>query len=856
MSKLDKWGQKDTKQNPSNYKSDFSGDINYYADNDRRRQQNAQKLDNLENNTENLNKDSLIDQENEGQKIDISSWQNNVSGKKESNETKGKFSFIKKKGPLSAIILTLVGGGIGITSLLSPGLLIIQLKETMVNKFNTQLSGMDIRTKKIIRGKVLGGECSLIPIACKYKTMSTKQVTRLRNAGIDVVEFEPSTFSQRVKPTKIEYQGKEIKPQDFYKKLDTDPNFRLSVKKAYNPLFASFYDNVWNKKLFYIDKNGVHLAKGDDTVKLNDIKSETKKAVELDEKGVSSEIESKKTADGDVPDDTGKTIDSNQIDDAVTDITNKADDVAETGRKAATEVAETSLKEGAKMSAQVATNLVKATGWLDNACVMYGGVKAVGYAAKTVRAVQLIAYASVFLKIADQIKAGGNPDPDDISYLGNVLTTETETVNSDGTTSIGSATDSFGYKYAAYGEVGKMPDTATQFLAGAGFAGSLILITSYINNVFKVGGLDANSTCKVSQNIFFQIGSAIAGIAIGVSTGGAGTLALSAGMVAQGLGAVAIMVGVSLLPSLLADIVAGVVVDESTVGHLAGDAITSGSSAMMGKLALGGGNAPLTVDQAVAHANLSSKIANEYAEEDRIAHSPFDISNSNTFLGSFTKSILPYLTKMSSIPNSINSLTSLTKNSLASAFLPNTYATTADEFSICQDYDYKELGLATDPFCNLYYGVPVEDLENISPEEVLITLEGSGDIDKDTGEIIPNSDLDEFQKNCIDRKDPIGYSGADFQADDGKACIIGESDDDNTKYYYLYLIDKRVEDGMSGDDDSLNLAYEMGLDSNPNIAFYDGVYNQNNNIASESFFSKIINFFGNLFNNKRQLSYE
>jgi hypothetical protein len=785
----------------------------------------AKAIDNSESNPKALDKNGTVsDQEAAASGPEKSDWDNKVLGKDESEKAKGKFSFVKKKGPLAAIILTLGGGAIGIMGLLSPGLLIIQFKETMVSKFNTQLTGMNIRTRKIITSKMTGGACNLIPVACKYKSMSTRQVARFNKAGIEIIDFDTTNITGRVKPKTIRYDGDEILAQDFYKRLNADPNFRLSVKKAYNPLFASFYDKIWNKALFYIDKTGVHLVKGSKTAKLTDIQIETQKAADLDNK--TATLRDSKPVDGDA-------IDLKKVDDAVTDVSKKADDVARTGKKAAS-----------KIDNSLAINFVKATAWIDNACVVFGAVRAVGFAAKTVRAVQLITYASLFLKMADQMKAGGNPDPEDVAYLGDVLTTEVKTINSDGSESTGTATDSFGYKYAAYGEIGNMPDTTTQFLTGGGFAGSLIGITAYLNSVFTVGGLDPYTTCRVSQNILVQIGSAVAGIAI-IAAGA--PITVTGKMILQGAATAAVYVAVAYLPALLADIVAGVVVDDSTVGHLAGDAITSGSSAMMGKLSSAGGNAPLTVDQAIAHANLSNKVASEYAEEDRLTYSPFDITSPNTFLGSFARTMVPYLTKMSSISGTVSSISSLTKNSFASAILPKTYAATAEEFSLCQDYDYRELNLATDPFCNPYYGVPVEYLENIDPADVLIKLHGSEDIDQEKGEIIKGSKLEEFIEECIDREEPIGYSGYDFQDSDGKKCIIGQSNYyENLKYFYLYLIDKRVEDGMSGDDEMLNMAYEMGLDQSPNIAFYDGSSGiGQKNTALQSLLGRILNLFNN-----------
>ena len=71
-------------------------------------------------------KSSIKDREESGSNVVQGPWGNKVTGK-QAGPTKGKFNLagLKKKGPLTTIILTLVGGGIGIGGLLSPSLLLV-----------------------------------------------------------------------------------------------------------------------------------------------------------------------------------------------------------------------------------------------------------------------------------------------------------------------------------------------------------------------------------------------------------------------------------------------------------------------------------------------------------------------------------------------------------------------------------------------------------------------------------------------------------------------------------------------------------------------------------------------------------
>ena len=833
----------------------------------------ARELDNLENNTEAPNtEESVSDQENNVSTVKDAnnSFINNVRGKDEESQ-KANFkinaqNFLKKRGPLTTIILTLVGGGIGIGGLLSPSLLLVNLKETMVNKFNVQLTSMDIRTKKITLSKMTGGACSTINIACKFSSMSDKQIERFKNAGIDI-ETDGTTAFGRNKVKSISYNGGEpMDAKQIANKLDTDPDFRLATKKSYNPLFAGFYDKVWNKSLFFIDKKGIHLGgkKTTDADKLAGIQKSTKEAVDIQKTGKpdvkdldGDEFDQDKYSSPD-PNNPGENIKIPEKD--VTDVKKSGQALAENIAENADEIAESGTKSISKTTQTIAdtlgmaaTDVVSAaskaksaltvTGAIDNACTAYGTVRAIGFAAKTVRVVQLASYAMLFMKVADMIKAGVNPDPSDVEYLGKILTTaavSSTIVNGLKQTTSKSATDSFGYKYAAYGKVGKMPETASQFLAGAGLTGALIGITSYFDLV--LGGAPS-TTCKITQNIFFQIGSAVVSIAVGIASGG---VSISTSTVVNGALGLAFALGVAMLPSLLQDIVAGVIVDKTTVGELAGDAITSGVSSMMGKLAKTGGNSPLSVEQAIAYSNLSKQVAAEYAEEDRIAYSPLDATNPNTFMGSVVSKILPYLSNVSSIPSAISSLSSFAGSSVASINSTSAYAAnTGEEYNLCQDSDYKDMGIAADPYCNIAYGIPNEDL-NIEPSTVIEKI--SSELDEDGNPKI-GTNFYNFQQSCIYREDPIGYTGSDFQADNGKNCMIPSSIYPNAKYYYLYTIDKRIDDGMSGDDEDLEVALSKGLDSK--VAFYDGADITNNTTASQSFFSKIQEIFSNLFSKNK-----
>jgi hypothetical protein len=767
-------------------------------------------------------------------------WSTNVSGNKPETKNKGLLS-LKKKGPLTAIIITLLIGGAGIGGILSPGLLIVHMKEVMVEKFNTQLASMDIRTTQILTTKMgtTGGVCSsIVNIRCKYTTMSEKQIANFEKAGIKV-EFDDKNFFGRAKPKSFTFNGgKPISASDFAKEIKTNTEFRSALRTAYNPKFAGFADSIWKKVSLKLG-----ISKTKTTISGATEEEKLKSVQEITKNGVANNGEIKIPSVNDIkPDGTKYTEDEiNNLTDAAkaaNDISKGAGEISSTGKKIGSEVLSNPGKAVSSIS-----NVFKITGFADSACTAYTTIQAVGYAAKTVRTLQLARYAMMFLNVADQIKAGV-ADPDQVSYLGKVLTTEVAANTATGAASKKSASDSFGYKYAAYNEAGLMPDTSMQYLAAGGLSGSLIGITTQINSALRG---TPRSTCKFLGNPIVGGVSMITGIALAIFAAPIGISKIAFQVAVQA----SLTLATAALPAMLQDIVAGVLVDNTTVGEDAGDAFTSGASGMMGSAASAGGNAPLTPSEAVAYSQLSNNIAALYNEDERSSSNQFDITNSNTFLGNITSRLTPYLSKMSSLSGFFSSITSMSTSSLSSVIYNRASANSGSyNYEACEDFDYNDLKgdgsnikLATDPFCNVTYGIPVEAL-NISPLEVLDILtepDTSGkrlgqfpQINSETGE--PIGEYANFVNNCINRNRSLGDQGID-SGSDGSECLFGEKivikeasliDPEvsiNNKYYYLFNIDQRVQKGMDGEDPVLAAAEASGLNS---ISFFDNNYDLNN----------------------------
>lgn len=741
-------------------------------------------------------KSSIKDREESGSNVVQGPWGNKVTGKQVS-PTKGKFNLagLKKKGPLTTIILTLVGGGIGIGGLLSPSLLLVNLKEVITDKFNTQLTSMDIRTNKILSKKTTVGVCgSILTIGCKYSTMSKRQVANFEKAGITVLADDGTSLLGRTKPTGFEFDGNRIDAADFSKELAENAKFRSAIKKAYNPKFAGFTDAVWTKV-----SNFLKISKSPPDLDGDDFDSRSENLAEDLEDA--NKLEKQPIPDGDdIDPNTGETF---------ADGTDEALETAQDQIETLNEIVEDaggdgSLATKALNGAEELGNAVKVTGFADDACTIYRTFRSLGYAAKAVRVMQLAGYAILFLQVADQIKAG-DADPDDVSFYGNVLTKTT--LNDDGKEV--SATDSLGYQYAAYGNIVDNQTDAMKYMAAAGLTGGFI-------NFFASNPKVLSGTCDFLGNPFVGLVSLAGGVALTVvSMGGwAGVKAAAVSAKAAGMASAKAAMGAMMrspgfwasagiglaelfLPQLLKDIVAGKVIDKYTAGADAGNAIISGASGIMGTTAKYGGNSPLTPEQAVAYYKLSDTVLANYAEEDRLAYSPLDISNKNTFLGNIAFQLAPSIINISSVFSAIKSVASVVFGSL-SGLSPITHAESSDDYSTCQDISYRDLNLATDPFCNVIYGIPVESLD-ADPIEISSALVASGDIyesdDSSTGvsagDIVPDSKYSNFIKSCIERVEPLGEG-----SNTGSECLFNEEN----KNYYIYYIDKRVQDGMDAEE--------------------------------------------------------
>ena len=692
----------------------------------------------------------------EREKTPSNGWKNNTSNKKITPLNKfGKIKNLKKAGPLGIIGTLLLGGG-GLLSFFSgSSLLIVHFVETLEEKFNHQLSTMEIRTNRIYRGKINNsttGICSPVKIRCKYSTFSKREVANFKKAGI---EFEESSskFEGREKPKRMKFEGKTIEASDFLKEMSKNERFNAAVKKGFSPKFAGFSDKVFKKlsKKFGISKKKPFSSD------LDSDESRMKAVEDTTKNGRKNENNEINITDENSSECTGACLDRKNNAQAVSDNLNEVSDSVESD-------VSRMAKSAGKKSLKTVTSSIKITGAVDNVCQVYGMYKTTMLGAKIIRSKQFIRLFMVIGTVASMIKAG-DAEMTDTNFVGNLLTKVLK--DSDGTLTK-SATDSFGYKYAAYGEHG-IDDAAGLYTNGGSFGGQFVKIVSTMMTFF--GDKGGDKTCGFNNNILVQGGVLIGSIAL-MFVPGANVAIQGSKMVTQVATSVLVMAATTILPGIIADIISGNIIDENSSSESIGNASISGYGSMTSQLAIAGGTAPLTREQAVANQPMTAYINSQYAAIDRVNLSPFDTTSKNTFLGSIYNKFVPTFTSLRSgnVATAFGSILKISTNTLGN--IRRASAATPDKYDECQDIEYNNLNLATDPFCNVVSGMP-SSYASQDPSDIIDRMISRGDIDEDGNPL--SDEFKKFNENCIDREYPLGNTGPESKGDDGAGCLIHDS---------------------------------------------------------------------------------
>ena len=776
-----------------------------------------------------------------------SGWRNNVSGggthKSRNAASKGgakdrAMSFFKGKGAFAT-----TGGVIGgVGALIFAGtfnmvsLMSNHITEMITEKLNSASISMNKRSVKVMKLKVKGANCTA-GIVCRMSRVTDRNLKNLREAGFHVEVEDGKGILGRKKISSIKYikAGHEIpldSSSEIKSVLTNNPEVREALKRGYNGRFASFLDKKWQKlKGWFSFKKWRKNNKG-----------KTEEEIDEDMKKTANDHSKEEDADGksrkgDPDPEDGKVEKGDKGTSAVKDKLKSNSDKLKKGFK------------NARQKSIAAANTIKGVGEtlsgplnaIDKICGVYALVT-MGWSVAKVAKVEVFAqFGLSFLSMSSKIRSG-DATQEEVTAQGNSLMgiankkdsdEKKDSDQSDSNTSRlkeafaffadsaeenspgKSATDSQGWRAVAYGDrVSKLDNSAKDYQVG--ITGAL----AKIMDTFTSGTLGwvVRKGCKVATVTTAVVGAAVV-VASLVACATTACVAEVLGSIAWGAAVgVALSLALTVLKDKAMDEISlhvaqgltGTILNDSTKGENFGNAIMSGSAAMMSKNTMAGSGGVLTKSQAVAFYHETERQIAENAEEIRKTRSPFDPNTRHTFLGSIVSNMLPYSKQISSISGFLPSIIGGAQRSFA-AITPGAHAANDANFianmDTCEDKTIKDTGAATDIFCNVYTGIDMK-IANKDTDEVINELKSSGDLkekdnsgDGDTDDMLSTvemgPDLKKYEKYCFNRKKPIGASEDDD--DDNFGAICNSDKNPKANLYALFLTDVRVEEGMNED---------------------------------------------------------
>ena len=686
---------------------------------------------------------------------------------------------LKRFGPTGAVASMLLVGAVGIGSSTSiMGSLLVSIKESIVTNIDQQQYTSSSRSNRILSRRLAdnatSGSCTLVKIACRFHKPTNYQLKQLDKAGVKALDeagevIEKGKLIGGKRPAHYLIDGEKISAKDFKKALRNNPKLRNAFRRAFNPRWVNWVDDAAVK---FLKKIGVTKKVAD---KLN-----TKKA--------------KKAL-------TEATDELTKIEDKGGDKIKK--EIAEEAGDFAKKEAKKTAKKGGDAKLMMAQGI----------CAAAKAPNVIVNINKAFRIAQYAKLGYTFLTAADAIKKG-EATPEMVNNVATILTQSY--TKKDGSIKK-PATDSKLMKYTmGLGTSG----SSSSYIPGVG--GALATYLGVVNSEpVKVGcDLVGSTAAEVAVEVFDGIKNGLGPVGWAWTAGEfalEGILSLESvqqqlssamgGIVQTAIDTFGNWVDMKALAEyFLGDKTKG------ATGTDVGDITGVGLSNSMADQASYTGNAPLTVQQKVAFDEQivqPERIA--LAEEDRLTHSPFDISSPNTFLGSIAIRFVPYLGMASSPLAFVSAISSISTSSLFNLFNPSAYAKNIIDENKCTQNSVlaNEKDIAVGPACDVQYGVPT-DYMGIEPDQVASELSASGDIDED-GKVKSNSELQDWIDTC-NQASIINT----------KECTV---DSRQRALYNLYQIDKRTVDGMDEDPDKTKSAAGTGsgsTTSGPTAALPDG----------------------------------
>lgn len=786
------------------------------------------------------------------------SWKTNVSDDNRSNggsrfSPANLRSTFRKKGPIGLIVTLFLGGTVGLGGLFGGALAPLAFVENVTDDLNDQLAAMDIRSDAMFRAKIPRGDvkesiagCTKLSIRCKFKTMSPKQVARYEKAGIAVTGEPTRMPGNRIAPTEFTFRGEKMTAQQFNDNLKTNQALSVAYKRALNMKFLGLNDATFTGRTlarFGVSKKPPEL-KGSHQDRVNALMN---KAGQTDVNNLrfipAVDANGEAILDGD-----GNPMYRLEGDTSNTNYSEAA--------KTRMEQSVSKLANATPPS-RLSGNLLKGLsilGYWDLACTVKSMIGGAAVAAKLSNYYELAQYAMPVLSLTSQLKASEISvengqvlgeffaDTDDRAEIVDVnasvqtddegnITPNEEIIMKPNPDYGKNAMDSPLYKLSSMGQYNSVSTTERQYSLGMGQSALLSGFSNFADVLDAIGNVAGN--CDFVQNWAVRGIGLVAGVFAGIFSGG-GTIAIQAAV--SGSLIVASLVLESIINNALSGSVLAEDMDQAPMDRAA--AQWSGTASILGEAAKNRGMMPANAEQIVAYNTLQAETKNEYIAVEKANAHPLDVTNQYSFLGTLSRSALPYVTSANNIATSVGSIMSFTMNSFGKLFTPTaTYAATVDptRFKVCDDQGYKEINIDPDVQCNIRYVMPAADLA-LDTDAVALYMEENGYVEKDTTTGLPagytppvpqesqgfamdmlngvtntfyntreyGSEYGKFLDYCAYRMMPFGetfeetgqINGVDPRWVDGSKCT---DTDEMLSHFRIYTIDKSVSEAEDED---------------------------------------------------------
>ncbi len=715
---------------------------------------------------------------------------------------RGKFWTRKRKGITGGIVgalITLIvfAGSIG------PFGMFIHAKEVLT-KWNTHESAKSQRLVGLFQKRYFKdpAACTGAKVVCRLSgppKLSAKEVDALRRAGLNPT-MAPG---DRYVVTFTLDDGTKIDGDNFKEQYKTNPDVRAAMDKVHKPRAFSWRGSATLKRIGPLLNRKAPLG---DTNERDKMAQEQRKAVAT---AASGGTVGQAVAGEDDSDDHKKRS-TVQVEGAQGAIDAEAERIKQAmgpdlaNPAPADNITDANDLDDVKKASLVASNAFKKgltgslMGWassIDSYCTFKMVSNGAEISAKLYQHRALIAYAGIFLTMADAAKAG-EITPAQASFVGFLMTQASTHPGSAGKKFF----DAEGMTLVTQGKVGSRKGLA-RYTNGTPALRAL----EALNDKLSIRGVGTKG-CKQVKSWYGQALLIGGGIVSSIVTLGSGAIkGATEGVIVGAAVGLTLAYTVPKLARLAAGAVAPDINDpEGSYGR--GNAVVAGVGAMNSEIGRGGGLRPLTKDEVSLIARESSDEMNRIAMADSInsGGSNFSLDNPNSVAARMAVTITPLLSSINgkdilgSLMGTIQ-VPQLATAQVGSALNGSVYAQgDEDRFGgeHCQDEDYTELNLATDAFCNPIYGESSAVL-GIDSEEVASQMVNWGYVDGETGEAL--GEYKKFLEVCPDGAEPISTDS------DTKMCM-----DKGQPYRYFRLY--RQDEGLLQDLDD-NAAGKLGAGS-------------------------------------------